>query len=450
MLGYNFNLALKSIKSRMGITMLMVITIGIGIGLLMTTVTISYHDQKVPFAQSSDKLYMVQMDSRHAGAREVTQPNRLGNLTYRDAVNLFNADTPASAQTFNFKVLPILAAQDQQVRPMRGIVDATTASFFDIFEAKFLYGKGWEKDENNAPVIVLSKKANEQLFAGANSVGKTISVGTAKATVIGVLEQWQSQRRVFDGTYTSQSLDDAFVPYQFAIDTNMRRWQRLRCHPHEYANFNQFVRSDIQGLMNSECQWVNFWAKLDTKEQAQAYHDFTVQYVTEQKQYGRFVRPILNFVTNIDQQMANFSQRGWTREIEMLSQLFFFVCLVNAIGMLLTKFMAGTKEVSLRRALGAKKKVIMLQHLIEVSIIGLFGGLVGVVVSFAGLNLMKYVRWYSSDYTADLSVLNSAFQLDFTMVSVAIGVAVLSTIIVGLYPIWRVVNISPATQLKGA
>ena len=268
--------------------------------------------------------------------------------------------------------------------------------------------------------------------------------------MIGVLDEWQSQRRVFDGTYTSQSLDDAFVPYQFAIDTNMLRWQRIRCHPHEYATFHEFVRSDIQGLVNSECQWVNLWAKLDTKEQAQAYHDFTVQYVTEQKQYGRFVRPILNFVTNINEQMANFSQRGWTREIEMLSQLFFFVCLVNAIGMLLTKFMAGTKEVSLRRALGAKKKVIMLQHLIEVSIIGLFGGLVGVVVSFAGLNLMKYVRWYASDYTADLSVLNSAFQLDFTMVSVAIGVAVLSTIIVGLYPIWRVVNISPASQLKGA
>lgn len=450
MFAYNFNLALKSIKARMGITVLMVVTIGIGIGLLMTTVTMSYHDQQVPFAERADKLHLVQMDSRHADAREISDPRRLGGLTYRDALNLFQADTPASAQTFNFKVLPILATEDQQVKPMQGIVDATTASFFDLFGAKFLYGKGWEAHENNAPVIVLSKEANNQLFAGQNSVGKTISVGAGKARIIGVLDEWQAKRRVFDGTYTTSRLDDAFVPFQFAIDNNMRRWQRMRCHPHEYVMFNEYIKSDIQGLMNSECQWVNLWAKLDSKEQAQAYHDFTVQYATEQKQYGRFVRPILNFVTSIEQQMASFSMGGRESEIKLLSQLFFFVCLVNAIGMLLTKFLAGATEVSLRRALGAKKKVIMLQHLIEVSIIGLLGGLIGVIVAFGGLNLMKHVRMYSSDYTDDMNVLNLAYQLDWTMVSVAIGVAVLSTIVVGLYPIWRIINISPASQLKGA
>ena len=450
MFQYNLKLALKSLRSRVGLTALMAITIGIGIGLLMTMVTIAYQSQKIPFLGISESLYMVQMDSRHAAAREVTERRRMVNLTYRDAMNLYNAQTPASAQTFNFKVLPILAVDDQSTRPIQGIVDATTASFFTMFDAKFIYGQAWDKSENNAPVVVITKEANDTLFGGQNSVGKTLTVGSAKARVVGVLDDWNAKRRVFDGTFTSHRMDDAFVPYQFAIDANMPRWQRMRCHPQEYEFFNEFVTTDIEGLMNSECTWVNFWAKIESSEQAEQYFQFTEQYVTEQKEYGRFVRPIQNYVTNIDDQVAGFVQNGWNRELNLLAKLFFFVCLVNAVGMLLTKFLSGSKEVSLRRALGAKKQAIMGQHLMEVSIIGVLGGVVGVFVSLLGLHLMKHVRMYATDFTADMQTLNHAYQLDWTMAGVAIAVAIISTVVVGLYPILRIVNVSPASQLKGA
>jgi putative ABC transport system permease protein len=42
-----------------------------------------------------------------------------------------------------------------------------------------------------------------------------------------------------------------------------------------------------------------------------------------------------------------------------------------------------------------------------------------------------------------------AFRLDWTMIASAFGIAISSTVLVGLYPIWRVCNTNPAQQLKG-
>ncbi len=447
---YNFRLALKSLRQRTGLTALMVVTMGIGIGMLMTMLTIGYQAKKVPLPALSKTLYLVQMDSRDAPARAITEQRRMVNLTWQDAINLFNADTVATGQTFNFKVFPILAADDKNTRPIQGMVDATTSSFFKLFQAPFLYGKAWHKSENAAPVIVLSKKTNDSLFGGQNSVGQQISIGTGKATVVGVLDDWAIEKRVFDSSFSIGRFDDAFMPYQFAVDLNLQRSQRMRCHPQiTTAQRREFARNDVAGLQNSECTWINFWAQIDQAKDVGSYQQFTEQYVTEQQGYGRFPRPVLNFVTNIEDQVANFGLNSWNERLTLLAYLFFFVCLVNAVGMLLTKFLATSKEVCLRRALGAKKKAIMGQYLIEILLIGLMGGAVGVLVAFVGLQGMKNILMYASDYTADMAVLSYAYRLDWSMISASIAVAIVSTLIVGLYPVWRIVNVSPASQLKG-
>lgn len=449
MFSYNFKLALKSLHQRKGITALMVITIGIGIGMLMTMVTIGYQATKVPFPKLADKIHYVQMDSRHAGARDVSTWQRMVNLSYRDAINLYNAGTVADKQTFNFKVFPVMAVEQGDVRPIRAMVDATTDSFFDIFEARFLYGKAWSKSENDAPVVVLSKKSNEQLFAGQNSVGRQVSIGTTQATVVGVLDEWDSEKRVFDASFSGNRLDDAFVPYQFALDSNLQRSFRMRCHPKDADKWREYVFSDLQGLMNSECTWINFWARIDDSQNVEKYKGFIDQYVNEQKTFGRFERPSLNFVTSIADQVKTLRRGSRSEQLNFLAYLFFFVCVVNAVGMLLTKFLAGAKQVSLRRALGAKKKVIMTQYLMEVLMIGLLGSVAGILFSYGGLELMKHVQMYASDYQADMSVLNMAYRLDWTMIGTTLSVAIGATVIAGLYPIWRIVSISPASQLKG-
>jgi putative ABC transport system permease protein len=202
--------------------------------------------------------------------------------------------------------------------------------------------------------------------------------------------------------------------------------------------------------MNSECAWIIFWADLDSSESVADYSDSIEQHMIAQQDFGRFPREKRTyFLTNAADHIDLVGQfRGRQAFLQLMSNLFFAVCLINAIGILLAKFTSKSREISLRRALGARKTTIMSQHLLEVAIIGFFGGCFGLLLSYFGLAGMRSIVVYQSDYTVTAAEVAHAYQLDWTMIGSAFAIAIASTILVGLYPIWRVCNGSPAQQLK--
>jgi putative ABC transport system permease protein len=174
-----------------------------------------------------------------------------------------------------------------------------------------------------------------------------------------------------------------------------------------------------------------------------------MSYMESEKALGRFPRELEMYLTNLDEQLAYIHGRNqFLNTFSVLATLFFAVCLLNAVGILLAKFMRRKKEVSLRRALGAKKKTIIMQHLLEVTIIGLLGGALGVVISYFGLQGMMSIRLYSSDYTVRVEDVLPYFQLNWAMIGNAFVTGIFCTIIASIYPIWRLCNIPPASQLK--
>ena len=121
-----------------------------------------------------------------------------------------------------------------------------------------------------------------------------------------------------------------------------------------------------------------------------------------------------------------------------LSFLFLTVCLLSTIALMLTKFVGKKGETSLRRALGASRKVIFRQQIVEVAVVGFSGGLIGLALAGLGLQGIEYL------YDAPAGLVT----LDWVMVFAAIAIAVFSGMIAGLYPAWRVCSIPPAAQLK--
>ena len=121
-----------------------------------------------------------------------------------------------------------------------------------------------------------------------------------------------------------------------------------------------------------------------------------------------------------------------------LSFLFLLVCLLSTVALTLTKFEGKTAETSLRRALGASRRTIFKQQIVEVGLIGFSGGLIGLLLVVLGLQGIEYL--YDSP--------GGLVQMDWFMVFTAIAIAVVSSLIAGLYPAWRVCKIPPATQLK--
>jgi len=451
MFSYNLQLALRSLKQRVQLTILMILAISIGIGLLITVQTMAYQNEKMPLAHKADSIYFVQADNRELGADPIVSQPRMIYLTHRDARNLMTGDTPAKAHTTVWKTDIILNSLDQNIRPFRSRTAVTNHSFFSMFDVPFLYGSPWdnESDNNGAPVIVLTKESNELLFGGENSVGKQLRVNDLSVTVVGVLNDWDLGRRFYDESYSTSRHDTAFISDTFAINNNIMRNERLSCLPQDSSKRGIYRTNDVQGLINSECSFVRLWAQIDSASKAAEYEGYLEQYVMTQKSLGRFPREMNNYVTSLYTMVTLANElRGGRDPLKYIAPLFFFVCLLNAIGLLLAKFMRKSNEVSLRRALGASKSTLMGQYLLEVMLIGFMGGILGCVFAYFGLQGMMRVNVYQSDYTVTLDSLRHAFAMDWIMIGKAFGIAIGSTIVVGLYPIWRIINIPPASQLK--
>src|SRR3546814_15220442 len=64
---------------------------------------------------------------------------------------------------------------------------------------------------------------------------------------------------------------------------------------------------------------------------------------------------------------------------------FLLVCLLNTVGLLLAKFLRRSGEVGVRRALGASRREIFMQCLVEAGAVGMAGGIVGLALAWPGL-----------------------------------------------------------------
>jgi putative ABC transport system permease protein len=117
---------------------------------------------------------------------------------------------------------------------------------------------------------------------------------------------------------------------------------------------------------------------------------------------------------------------------------FLVLCLVNTIGLLLAKFSVRAAEVGIRRALGASRRQIFQQFMIETAVVGAGGGLLGVLFAYAALAL---VARQSSELAA-------AARMDAPMLLLSFALALAAALLAGLLPTWRACAVTPALQLK--
>ena len=128
-----------------------------------------------------------------------------------------------------------------------------------------------------------------------------------------------------------------------------------------------------------------------------------------------------------------------------LAFAFLAVCLLNTVGLLLAKFLNDAPMTGVRRALGASRKQVFAQHLVEVGVISSIGALLG--LALGGLLLMGLRALYTVDAT-DAAGTQALAHVDVTSVVTALLLAFFATIAAGLYPAWRIGRIPPASYLK--
>jgi putative ABC transport system permease protein len=436
MFNYNVKLALKSMRRNPIMTALMVAAIAVGIGISMTTMTVYYLMNGNPIPEKSDVLFAITMDSWNpVRPFDDDRPERAPHqVTYHDAERLI-ALGEGKRQTAMFESSLIIEPIGEDGLPFEAGARVTSNDFFAMFDVPFIYGSSWGKaaDEAAEPVVVLSSQLNERLFGGENSVGKRLTMQDTQFQVAGVIDTWEPTPRFYDpinGAF--QEVNEMFVP--FSVTRNLEfisagsdwGWKS-----EEITSFEQWL--------NSESVWVQYFVELDSPRDRDAYVAHLDAYVGQQKLLGRFERPLNNNIYDVMEWMEYHEVVANDSKVLVgLSFLFLSVCLLSTIALLLTKFVGKKGETSLRRALGASRRIIFEQQIVEVAIIGFSGGLIGLLLAGLGLQGIQYL--YDSP--------DGLVTLDWAMVSAAIGIAISSSMLAGLYPAWRVCKIPPAAQLK--
>jgi len=389
-----------------------------------------------PIPHKSDELFYVQMDAwdpeRPWDDDEPTEPP--DQLTFRDVEGIMKSDIP-TYQSGMYKAQLTVHPEGENERPYRALIRMCFADFFPMFDVPFEYGGGWggDVDASLEPVIVINEKTNDRLFGGANSVGRKVRIEDREFTVVGVTKRWKPMPKFYDITnFEFGESEEIYMPLNFS-------------RPMEISSAGndsgwKFDGGDgYESWLQSESTWLQMWVQLDNRGQKEEYQAFLDAYAMDQRQLGRFQRPINNKLRDV---------MSWMDKQEVvpdeavsfliIGSLFLVVCSVNLIGLLLGKFLARGSEVGVRRALGASKMSIFVQHLVECEIVGVLGGIVGLGLSVLTL---KYIN-------SLFMGANFNFALDLNMVGAGVLLSLVAGMIAGLYPAWRICRIEPAAHLK--
>jgi putative ABC transport system permease protein len=256
---------------------------------------------------------------------------------------------------------------------------------------------------DHAAVVVLAATTAQELFGPREAVGQTVTVSGVPLSVIGVLSPVGS-------TAVANEDDQAIVPLSTASD-------RL---------FGGATRTSVQNiyLQAQSSETLSAAYQEAETELANLHHvttpggeDFTI---TSQQS-------ILNTATSVTQTLTVLL--GGIAGISLL------VGGVGVMNIMLVSVTERIREIGLRKALGATPRIIRRQFLVEASVLGLSGGVLGILLGVgAGIGLSKLI--------SQPVVISPLATLGALAVAVAIG------LIFGVYPASRAARLAPIEALR--
>jgi len=440
MLGYDLRLALISLRRTPALTALMVGAIGLGISVCIVTLTVYHAMSGNPIWWKNNVLYAVTMDSRPAQqpGNSPDPDEAPDQLSYRDATYLYGSDIPRR-KAIMVTVGAWLSGAPGEAGPDHIRARATSADFFRMFDVPFKYGGAWASaaDQGPEPVIVLSHDENQKLFGGADSVGRSILFNDHPFRIVGVLARWNPQPRYYD--MTVDSFGDsaaAFIPFDWDAQLGIWPTGHMSC----WGSDNPSTYEQVTG---SGCVWVLLWVELPNAASRERFQAFMDAYWAAQHKMGRFQRPRDNRLWQVSQWLTfHHVVSDNSRLLLRLAFAFLAVCLINTVGIELTKFLRAAPFTGIRRALGASRRQIFQQHLAETALIAVAGAALGLLLSWAELGAIHALYAGSQDAYGLLA------HFDPLGVIWALGLAALATVVAGLYPAWRIGRVPPVLYLK--
>jgi putative ABC transport system permease protein len=451
MWGHDLRLALQSIQRNPFVAALVVAVIAIGIGTSVVAITLYHAKAGNPIWWKNDVLFRVLIDNRPAmDETDKVRPHADDPpfaLIYRDALAIYQSKIPERSVMMSYSG-GLVGSVRPGSPPIHRRVRVTTREFFPMFDVPFLYGRGWTQSEDEAPaqVVVISSFLNDRLFGGGNNVGRGLTLSGQHFTVIGILARWLPLPRFYDEARDFGPADDLFIPFRWVESVAGLSYEG-------FCLQTKTMLETFKALAPSECNSTGVWAELTTQRQYREYAQFLENYHRAQQQTGRFARPPNTRLATVSTWLEMNEVVGSQNKIQVVLALTFLgICVLNTLGLLLAKFMSAARLSGIRRALGATRGDVIRQHLIEVALLGVFAGLIGIGIAAIGLRLIRmFVLMRSAQFHDNpdfTTIAQSLSHMDGQMIFTAVALSLLAGVLAGLYPAWRIGRLAPATFLN--
>ena len=281
-------------------------------------------------------------------------------------------------------------------------VSGVSSNFQDVnnwtmAEGRFISSKNVENRER---VAVVGQTVVKNLFAGEDPVGKEIRVKNIPFRVIGVLNSKGN------GTMGNDQDDVIFIPYTTAME---------RVEGVDYLRMVYVVANDDNGIDRLQSDIENLLRVRHSIKDTNL-DDFNIQ--------------------NMKSIMETMEQTTGTLTL-FLGAVAAISLVVGGIGIMnimLVSVTERTREIGIRKALGATYFVIVTQFLIEAVVISLMGGLIGIALGIGASKLIGLASGMSTVISVPTIVLSFAF-------SMAIG------LVFGIYPARKAAKLNPIDAL---
>jgi putative ABC transport system permease protein len=271
------------------------------------------------------------------------------------------------------RVVPLRNTEQKVIfggkRAMANAIGTTTA-WFEVINLHLERGHLFTRlnDANGDAVAVIGASVAKQLFPYQNPIGQTLLIGTsgmstAEVEIIGVLEPTGLRAGADGAGITQRDIDeDVYMPYTLA--------KRV------FGNTNVKLTAGSREIKQIELSEI--WLQADRIEDVERLSKIAENMVGLPTRNDVEVKAPIEILRNAERlsRMFNFIMVGIASNCLIVGG-------IGIMNIMLASVTERTKEIGIRRALGAKRGHITLQFLIETTVISHSGGLIGVALGAA-------------------------------------------------------------------
>jgi putative ABC transport system permease protein len=406
----NFKIALRALRANKLRSMLTMLGIVIGVATVVALLSIGKGATASITSQiqsNGSNLLTVSPGRQQRAMPAAGQSRQTSYLYYSDYQLLqrsLSANITAIVPSYQSSYVVKYGDQSFNVN-----VTGVTEAYKDVHAYKVAEGRYIADGDNKseALVAVLGSQTASDLFGGLSPTGKIISINGVKFEVVGVLES--------KGSSGFGSSDDAiFIP----LDTGYNKLFGATATYNDKKIVNSIsVSVSTTEAMNTVSSQIEFLLRRAHKLASSDELDFNVLSQAD----------LLSTLNSVTQTLTVF--------LGAIAGISLLVGGIGIMNIMLVSVTERTKEIGLRKAVGATRNQILTQFLIETMTLSLLGGIVGILLGVGIAFLFSATGLIASVITADSIFLAFFFAL-------LIGV------FFGIYPAFRAANLHPMVALR--